>query len=61
MASTASVAIESLRLSKAKRYQYVQGQMILLIGRPVSRWEAEQAIREAQAHHCPTCGKKCDT
>ena len=60
MASTSSVAIESLRLPKAQRYQYVQDQMVLLIGRPVSREEAERAIRKAEEHCCPTCGKKCD-
>ncbi len=57
MASTSSVAVESLRLPKAQRYQYVQDQMILLIGRPVSRGEAEQAIRQAEAHHCRRAGR----
>lgn len=38
MASTSSVAIESLRLPKEQRYEYVQDQMMLLIGRPVSLW-----------------------
>ena len=60
MASTSSVAIESLRLPKEQRYEYVQDQMMLLIGRPVSRAEVEQAIRKAEAHRCPTCGKACD-
>lgn len=60
MPSTSSVAIESLRLPKDRRYRYVQDQMTTLIGRPVSRQEAEAAIREAEAHCCPTCGRRCD-
>lgn len=46
--NTVDVALESLDLPEDKRFDYIQRQMVLLIGRPVHHAEVEAALRDAK-------------
>lgn len=48
MTSTVDVALESLELPEEQRFDYIQRQMVLLIGRPAHRDEVFSALDEAK-------------
>ncbi len=49
MTTTVDVALESLELPEEQRFDYIQQQMTLLIGRPVHRDEVLSALEKAKS------------
>lgn len=46
--NTVDIALESFDLPEGERFDYIQAQMVLLIGRPVHHSEVEAALRDAK-------------
>ncbi len=48
MTTTVDIALEALDLPEANRFDYIQQQMVILIGRRVHRDEVYSALAEAE-------------